>query len=57
MHKRDLNKLQEQQWEVVTVQLGAHLLYTRLQHENWSFQRYPACVGGKSNVLMELATV
>jgi len=42
MHKQDLQKLQKQQWNVVTVQLGANLLYDRPQNENWSFQRHPA---------------
>jgi len=42
MHKWDLQKLQKQQWNVVTVQLGAHVLYNRPQNENCSFQRHPA---------------
>jgi hypothetical protein len=42
MHKWDLHKLQKQQRNVVTVQLGAHLLYDRPQNENWSFPRHPA---------------
>jgi hypothetical protein len=51
-------KTTKQQWNVVTVQLGAHLLYDRPQNENWSFQRHPAQVGerGGNNVLLDMAT-
>ena len=49
MHKWDLQKLQKQQWNVVTAQLGAHLLYDRPQNGHSKDIQYE-CGGGQKGM-------